>query len=89
MTLRLPKMRWPCGTRPISADAARRVFTGCCNHWPAAWELEMINTGGSRLKLVLVLLLENAAPATQQQAEAILSAFSSPSTISALEQGSN
>jgi fatty-acyl-CoA synthase len=71
----------------LQADAARRVFTALLQPLACRWELEVINTGGSGLKLVL--LLENAAPATRQQAEAILSAFSTPSTISALEQGSN
>jgi fatty-acyl-CoA synthase len=69
----------------LQADAARRVFTAALQPLGCRWELEVINTGGSGLKLVLRL---DADPAARQQAEAILSTFSTPYTISSLEQGS-
>lgn len=63
----------------LQADAARRVFNAALQPLPCRWELDVTNTGGSGLNLVL--RLHGAAPETRRQAEEILAAFSTPSTI--------
>jgi fatty-acyl-CoA synthase len=63
----------------LQVDAARRVFNEVLQPVPCQWELDVVNTGGSGLKLVL--RLKDATPAARQQAEAILSAYSTPYAI--------
>jgi fatty-acyl-CoA synthase len=63
----------------LQADAARRVFTEVLRPVPGAWELDVINTGGSGLRLVL--RLQAGTPGAREQAEALLSAYSTPYLI--------
>jgi len=65
----------------LQLDAARRVFTEVLQPVPGPWELDVANTGGSGLKLTLRLQAET--PEARQQAEAILSAYSTPYAIQA------
>ena len=55
------------------------MFNAALQPLPCQWELDVTNTGGSGLKLALHL--HGAAPETRRQAEEILAAFSTPSTI--------
>lgn len=63
----------------LQADAARRVFNQALQPVPGPWVLDVANTGGSGLKLILRLQADT--PEARQQAEAILSAFSTPYSI--------
>jgi fatty-acyl-CoA synthase len=63
----------------LQVDAARRVFTEALQPVPGAWELEVINTGGSGLKLVV--RLKESSPTARRKAEEILSAYSTPFVI--------
>jgi fatty-acyl-CoA synthase len=63
----------------LQLEAARRVFHEVLQPVACRWELEVANTGGSGLKLVL--RLHGASAEARRQADAILSAFSTPYAI--------
>jgi fatty-acyl-CoA synthase len=63
----------------LQVDAARRVFTEALRPVPGAWELAVINTGGSGLKLEL--RLKDPSPDARRKAEEILSTFSTPYVV--------
>jgi fatty-acyl-CoA synthase len=63
----------------LQLDAAQRVFNQVLQPLGCAWNLEVINTGGSGLKLTLNL--KGSTEETRRQAEEILSAFSTPYLI--------
>jgi fatty-acyl-CoA synthase len=58
----------------LQADIAKRVFTQALAPVPGAWTLEVLNTGGSGLKLQVRV----ADAAARAKAEEILSAYSTP-----------
>jgi fatty-acyl-CoA synthase len=63
----------------LQLDAAKRVFNQVLQPLGCSWDLEVINTGGSGLKLVLSL--KGSTEASRRHAEQILSAFSTPYLI--------
>jgi fatty-acyl-CoA synthase len=63
----------------LQLDAAQRVFNQVLQPLACAWNLEVINTGGSGLKLTLSL--KGSTEESRRQAEEILSAFSTPYAI--------
>jgi fatty-acyl-CoA synthase len=63
----------------LQADAARRVFSQALEPVPGPWELDVASTGGSGLKLVV--RLKEGQQQAREQAEAILSGYSTPYTI--------
>jgi len=63
----------------LQMEAARRVFTEALEPVTGPWVLDVANTGGSGLKLTL--RLQGASAQARQQADAILSAFSTPYVI--------
>ena len=63
----------------LQLETAKRVFTEVLHPVPGVWELGVTNTGGSGLKLTL--RMKEATAEARQQADAILSAYSTPYTI--------
>jgi fatty-acyl-CoA synthase len=63
----------------LQLEAARRVFHEVLQPVPCAWQLDVANTGGSGLRLTL--RLQDPSAQARQQADAILSAFSTPYAI--------
>jgi fatty-acyl-CoA synthase len=63
----------------LQVDAAKRVFSEVLRPVGCAWKLEVVNTGGSGLKVAVELT--GSTPQARQQTEEILSAFSVPYTI--------
>lgn len=66
----------------LQVDAAKRVFTEALHPMPCPWELEVANTGGSGMKLIL--RLKDVTHEAREQAETILGAYATPYTIEAL-----
>jgi fatty-acyl-CoA synthase len=65
----------------LQVDAAKRVFSEALRPLGCAWELDVVNTGGSGLKVSVSL--KAATPQARRQAEEILAAFSVPYSIEA------
>jgi fatty-acyl-CoA synthase len=63
----------------LQLDAAKRVFSDVLRPLSCAWELEVVNTGGSGLKVSVAL--KGSTVQARQQAEEILSSFSVPYSI--------
>lgn len=63
----------------LQVDAAKRVFNEVLQPMACAWELEVVNTGGSGLKVSVSL--KGGSPQSRRQAEELLSAFSVPYSI--------
>jgi fatty-acyl-CoA synthase len=63
----------------LQVDAARRVFTQALQPVCCAWELDVVNTGGSGLRLTLDI--KATTEQAYRQAEDILSAFAIPYVI--------
>jgi fatty-acyl-CoA synthase len=63
----------------LQVDAARRVFTEALRPVPGDWDLAVVNTGGSGLKLTLSL--RGGTAGARQAAEAILSTYPVPYAI--------
>ena len=63
----------------LQADIARRVFGEALRAVPGRWDLDVVNTGGSGLKLVV--RLDGASPDARARADAILSAYATPYVI--------
>jgi fatty-acyl-CoA synthase len=66
----------------LQLEAAKRVFHEVLRPLACPWELDVANTGGSGMKLTL--RLKDATAGARQQADAILSAFSTPYAIEAM-----
>ncbi|WP_145925273.1 AMP-binding protein [Bordetella sp. H567] len=64
----------------LQLDAAKRVFNEVLRPVACEWELEVVNTGGSGLKVSVAL--KDATSEARRQTEEILSAFSVPYSIS-------
>ena len=63
----------------LQAEAARKVFGEVLQPVPGEWHLDVANTGGSGLKLTLVL--KGRMPGAREQADALLSTYSVPYAI--------
>jgi fatty-acyl-CoA synthase len=63
----------------LQLEAAKRVFNEALQGVPGRWELEVLNTGGSGLRITLTL--HNATSPAKQHAESILSSYSTPYVI--------
>lgn len=63
----------------LQVEAAKRVFAQALRSVPGDWSLDVVNTGGSGLKTTLTL--QGDASGARQQAEAILSSYSTPYVI--------
>jgi fatty-acyl-CoA synthase len=63
----------------LQLDAAKRVFNAALSPLSCAWELNIVNTGGSGL--AITLLLKDAKESARAAAEQILSAYSIPYVI--------
>jgi fatty-acyl-CoA synthase len=63
----------------LQVDAANRVFNAALQPVPGDWSVDVVNTGGSGLKVTATL--RGATPGARAKAEEILSAFSVPYAI--------
>lgn len=63
----------------LQLQAAKRVFSQALQGLQGAWDLDVINTGGSGMRSVLTL--HDATPEIRKGAEEILSSFSTPYVI--------
>ena len=63
----------------LQMDAAKREFENALKPLACQWNLDIVNTGGSGL--AMTVHLKNASPADRNDAEKILSAYSTPYVI--------
>ena len=63
----------------LQMDAAKREFESALKPLTCQWDLEIVNTGGSGL--AMTVYLKNVSPTDRNEAEKILSAYSTPYVI--------